>query len=91
MTKLLLLLLNGGIAALAISAALTNDSANQLGSSLLPDTDTQGAYRGSYVGGRWVSRSSRLETNRLLYYGGSGGSGGSSYGGGYGGGGWSGK
>ena len=91
MTKLLLLLLNGGIAALALSAALTNDSVNQVGSSLLPRTDSQGEFRGSYVGGRWVSRSSRLETNRLLYYGGSGGSGGSSYGGGYGGGGWSGK
>ena len=91
MTKLLLLLLNGGIAALALSAALTNDSANQLGSSLLPQTEYKGEFRDSYVGGRWVSRSSRLETNRLLYYGGSGGSGGSSYGGGYGSGGWSGK
>mgnify|MGYP001160270891 FL=1 len=90
MTKLLLLLLNGGIAAFAISAALTNDSSPRLGSGVLPVIG--GEYRGTYVGGRWVSRSSRLETNRLLYYGGSGGgSGGSSYAGGYGGGGWSGK
>lgn len=96
MIKHLLLALNGGIALLAICAALTNDSSPQLGSGLLPSIG--GEYRGSFVGGRWVSRSSRLETNRLLYYGGHGGSSyggssyaGSSYGGGYGGGGWSGK
>jgi len=90
MIKHLLLALNGGIALLAILAALTNDSSPQLGSGLLPAIN--GEYRGAYVGGRWISRSSRLETNRLLYYGASGGYGGSSYGGGgYGGGGWSGK
>ena len=94
MIKHLLLALNGGIALLAILAALTNDSSPQLGSGLLPAIN--GEYRGAYVGGRWISRSTRLETNRLLYYGASGGYGGSSYGGGYGGGGyggggWSGK
>lgn len=91
MIKHLLLALNGGIALLAICSALTNDSSPQLGSGLLPSID--GQYRGAFVGGRWVSRSSRLETNRLLYYGGHAGSsyGGGYGGGGYGGGGWSGK
>ena len=97
MTRLLLLMLTGGITAAGITDAFSNTTVPRLGEAV-PETSASGyrniSYRGSYLGGRWVGRSARLESSVLSFgYSSYSSTGYSGYGGGgySGSGGWSGK
>ena len=86
MTRLLLLMLTGGITAAGITDAFSNTTVPRLGEAV-PETSASGypniSYRGSYLGGRWVGRSARLESSVLSYgYGGYSSPGYSGFGGG---------